>query len=123
MKCNVQGNPRGFALQPEFVDGVRAVGANGLVFDLCITADQLLDATGSCAVVGHDLRARPGLNRPFGPDAFRAVGTSTSRRLAEFENVSCKLSGLASETGPSNAIMKDCSATRVMRRTASVLSG
>jgi len=100
VRHNIQGNPRGFALQPEFVDGVRAVGANDLVFDLCVTADQLLDATelvrrcpDTTFVLDHC--GKPSIRA----DAFEPWATDL-RRLAEFENVSCKLSGLASEARP-----------------------
>src|SRR5262245_20257186 len=40
IRQNIQGQPRGFALQPDFVRSVREVGARGFTFDLCVTHDQ-----------------------------------------------------------------------------------
>ena len=45
VRHNIQQQPSGFALQPAFVRGVQRVGATGRPFDLCITADQLDEAT------------------------------------------------------------------------------
>ncbi|MEO5818298.1 MAG: amidohydrolase family protein [Gemmatimonadaceae bacterium] len=100
VRHNIQGNSRGFCLQPEFVNGVQAVGANDLVFDLCITADQLLDATelvrrcpDTSFVLDHC--GKPSIRA----DAFEPWATDLAR-LAEHANVACKLSGLASESRP-----------------------
>jgi L-fuconolactonase len=97
VRHNIQGNPRGFSLQPEFVTGVQAVGANDLVFDLCITADQLLEVTelvrrcpDTSFVLDHC--GKPSIRT----DAFEPWATDLAR-LAEYENVACKVSGLASE--------------------------
>jgi L-fuconolactonase len=100
VRHNIQGNPRGFSLQAEFVTGVQAVGANDLVFDLCITADQLLEVTelvrrcpDTTFVLDHC--GKPSIRS----DAFEPWATDLAR-LAEYENVACKLSGLASEARP-----------------------
>jgi L-fuconolactonase len=100
VRHNIQGMPRGFSLQPEFVNGVQAVGAKELVFDLCITADQLLEITelvrrcpDTSFVLDHC--GKPCIRN----DAFEPWATDLAR-LAEYENVACKLSGLASEARP-----------------------
>ena len=100
VRQNIQGNPRGFSLQPEFVNGVQAVGAKDLVFDLCITADQLLEVTelvrrcpDTTFVLDHC--GKPSIRT----DAFEPWATDLAR-LAEYENVVCKVSGLASEARP-----------------------
>ncbi len=100
VRHNIQGHPRGFSLQPEFVVGVQAVGANDLVFDLCITADQLLDVT---ELVRRCPDTRFVLDHcgkpPIRTDGFEPWATDLAR-LAEHPNVACKLSGLASEARP-----------------------
>ena len=100
VRHNIQGHPRGFSLQPEFVAGVQAVGANDLVFDLCVTANQLLEVTelvrrcpDTTFVLDHC--GKPSIRS----DAFEPWATDLAR-LAEYENVACKLSGLASEARP-----------------------
>jgi L-fuconolactonase len=100
VRHNIQGNPRGFSLQSEFVNGVQAVGANELVFDLCITADQLLEVTelvrrcpDTSFVLDHC--GKPSIRT----DDFEPWATDLAR-LAEYENVACKVSGLASEARP-----------------------
>jgi L-fuconolactonase len=107
VRHNIQGNPRGFCLQPEFVNGVQAVGANDLVFDLCITADQLLEATElvrRCSETSFvlDHCGKPSIRT----DAFEPWATDLAR-LAEHENVACKLSGLASEARPEQRTQED----------------
>ena len=44
VRHNIQGHAAGYCLSSSFVAGVCEVGALGLTFDLCITADQLEDA-------------------------------------------------------------------------------
>jgi L-fuconolactonase len=97
VRHNVQGNPPGFALESRFVEGVREAGRRGLVFDLCITHDQLAEATelvDRCPetpfVVDHCAKPSIGarLAEPWGAELAR---------LAERPNVACKLSGLTTE--------------------------
>lgn len=100
VRHNIQRQPPGFSLQPEFIRGVREVGAHGLTFDVCITADQLPDVTelvrrcpGTSFVLDHC--GKPAISA----DAFDPWSTALSR-LAENTNVACKLSGLCSEARP-----------------------
>ncbi len=94
---NIQGNHAGFALQPEFVRGVLEVGGAGLVFDLCVTGNQLAETTelvrrcpGTRFVLDHC--GKPAIR----DDRYEPWATELSR-LAEHENVACKLSGIFSE--------------------------
>jgi len=97
IRQNIQGEVRGFALQRNFVEGVRRVGDRGLTFDLCVTHDQLEEATALVAqcpatrfVLDHCGKPpiREGIREPWGRDLAR---------LAGHENVCCKLSGLLTE--------------------------
>jgi L-fuconolactonase len=97
VRHNIQHQPAGFALQPAFVRGVQAVGASGLPFDLCITADQLrevIDLVERCPDVTFvlDHCGKPAIR----DDEYDAWAGELAR-LASHERVSCKISGLLTE--------------------------
>jgi L-fuconolactonase len=100
IRHNIQGNAAGFAIAQSYVEGVREVGRRGLVFDLCATHDQLPEvidlvdrAPDTRFVLDHCAKPaiREGLLDPWRGDLAR---------LAERPNVSCKISGLLTESGP-----------------------
>ena len=97
VRHNIQGHPPGFCLQPAFVEGVQAAGAAGLTFDLCITEDQLPDAT---QLVQRCPETRFVLDH-CGKPAIRAEDmeewVADIASLAECANVVCKVSGLLTE--------------------------
>ena len=97
IRQNIQGQPRGFALQPVFIEGVREVGARGWTFDLCITHDQVGEAI---ALVEQCPNTQFVLDH-CGKPAIRAGSIGAWRRdlarLAAHENVCCKISGLLTE--------------------------
>jgi predicted TIM-barrel fold metal-dependent hydrolase len=100
IRHNIQGEPRGFARS--LVDGVDALTAMDLTFDLCCRADELdevIDLVDRCDnrtrfVLDH--LGKPAVGDPDGFDAW----SSRLGRLAEASNVFCKLSGLQTETVP-----------------------
>jgi L-fuconolactonase len=100
VRHNIQHQPAGFALQPEFVRGVRAVGALELPFDLCITADQLPEAA---TLVERCPDTRFVLDHCGKPairdDAFDSWAHDLEA-LARHERVACKISGLLTEARP-----------------------
>jgi L-fuconolactonase len=100
VRHNVQRQAAGFALQPEFVRGVRAVGELDLPFDLCITADQLPEAI---ALVERCPDTRVVLDH-CGKPAIRHDALDSWERgvevLARHERVACKISGLLTEARP-----------------------
>ncbi len=86
-----------FAARPEFIAGVRAVGAAGLSFDLCCFQHQL-------PAVARLVRACPDTRfilDHFGKPGIRARLLDPWRahlaELAALPNVDCKLSGLITE--------------------------
>lgn len=97
VRHNIQGHPPGFCLQPAFVEGVQAAGAAGLTFDLCITEDQLPDAT---QLVQRCPETRFVLDH-CGKPAIRADDmeewVAGIAELAESASVVCKVSGLLTE--------------------------
>ena len=100
VRHNIQHQPAGFATQPAFVRGVRELGALDLPFDLCITADQLAEAT---MLVEHCPDTRFVLDHCGKPairdDAFESWARGLEH-LARHERVACKLSGLLTEARP-----------------------
>ncbi|HEX2781819.1 MAG TPA: amidohydrolase family protein [Gemmatimonadaceae bacterium] len=100
VRQNIQGEPAGFALDPAFVAGVRAVGERGLAFDLCATHDQLGEVA---ALVARCPGTRLVLDHCGKPPIRAAHFDRWARALdevARHANVVCKLSGLLSEAGP-----------------------
>lgn len=98
VRHNIQHQPAGFALQPAFVRGVMAVGASGRPFDLCITADQMdevITLVERCPDVSFvlDHCGKPAIR----DDAYDAWARALER-LASHDRVSCKISGLLTES-------------------------
>jgi L-fuconolactonase len=86
-----------FCLRPEFVRGVQALHGHGLGFDLCINHLQLANTiklVRQCPDVHFvlDHIGKPDIKAGL-LDPWRAE----LRELSRMENVSCKLSGLATE--------------------------
>jgi len=92
-----------FCLAPDFVEGVRRVGARGLVFELCLRAGrgQLRPATELVCRCPDTRFVLDHLGKPpvaaGGLDPWRAE----LAELARLPNVVCKLSGLVTEADPS----------------------
>ena len=91
-----------FCLAPDFVEGVRRVGARGLVFELCLRAGrgQLRPATELVRRCPETRFVLDHLGKPpvaaGGFDPWRAE----LAELARCPNVLCKLSGLITEADP-----------------------
>ena len=101
VRHNIQGNPPGFALQTDFVAGVRATGRRGLAFDLCATHDQLSDVVALAKKVDDTTRL---VLDHCGKPAIRTGGwepwATQIRELASLPHVYCKVSGLLMEADP-----------------------
>ncbi len=96
----IQDEPVGFARQPSFIDGVRAVGEVGLPFDICVRAAErgdvapLVDACPDVSFVLDHLGKPDIAGGEWEPWRDQLV------ELARRPNVVCKLSGSTSEAGP-----------------------
>ncbi len=93
----IQSEASGFALQASFVAGVRLLADYDLPFDLCVLHHQLPDVI---ALVERcpDVRfVLDHLGKPGIADGEIDIWRQNISRLAQFENVSCKLSGLVTE--------------------------
>ncbi|MEJ2502082.1 MAG: amidohydrolase family protein [Gemmatimonadota bacterium] len=100
VRQNIQGHPPGFCLAAAFVEGVREVGRRGLPFDLCATHDQLDEVV---ALVHRCPDTRFVLDH-CGKPAIREGRLEPWRgaidRLAAYDTVRCKVSGLLTEAAP-----------------------
>jgi L-fuconolactonase len=100
VRQNIQGLPGAVCRDDAFVRGVQIAGGMGLTFDLCARASQLADVA---ALVRRCPDTRFVLDHCGKPeidaDAFAPWAASIAR-LAEHENVCCKLSGLFTEARP-----------------------
>ncbi len=97
LRHNIQGERKGFCLQPSFIAGVQAIHRRGAHFELCVTHDQLddvLELIGRCPagrfIVNHG--AKPSIKTNLMEPWKRQMA-----EIAEFENVWCKISGLFTE--------------------------
>ncbi len=97
IRHNIQGEPKGFCLQPSFIAGVETVHRLGAHFELCVTHDQLDDllellrrCRGGRFMVNHG--AKPSIKTNL-MDPWKAQ----MAEVARFENVWCKISGLFTE--------------------------
>ena len=97
IRRNYQGEAAGWARQPSFVDGVRALSKHGLSFDICIKSHQLdetIDLVKACPDVQFilDHIAKPDI--AAGEYQSWAKGM---KKLARFDNIVCKISGVVTE--------------------------
>jgi predicted TIM-barrel fold metal-dependent hydrolase len=96
--------PRGLCLEKDFVRGVRALGKQGLTFDLCMRPGELNDAAALAAecpdttlVLDHcgNADTKAFLKSPPSEPAHRAEDWQRAiDRLALKRNVHCKISGV-----------------------------
>ncbi len=98
----IQSEALGFARQPTFIEGVQQLASFGFSFDICILHTQMTDAielVQQCPQVAFVLDH-------FGKPAIAAKQmqpwATQLRTLAQFPNVSCKLSGLVTEANHQN---------------------
>ena len=93
----IQTQPPGYCVQPGFIEGVRLLEGFGLSFDICINHTQMEDAA-------EMVRQCPGVRfildhvgKPDIAGGMREPWWTGIRNLAAFENVHCKVSGMATE--------------------------
>ncbi|MBC9798106.1 amidohydrolase family protein, partial [Sinomicrobium weinanense] len=94
----VQAEPDDFMLREDFRKGIGALGAFGLTYDILVYARQLPAAVD---LVRRFPRQRFVLDHIAKPEISGGLDkewTKNIRRLAESENVYCKLSGMVTET-------------------------
>lgn len=98
----IQAEGQGFANRPEFIQGVKQLPQFGFSFDICIVHPQLPDTielVSHCPDVAFVLDH---FGKPAIADKRIEPWASQIRMLAQFPNVSCKLSGLVTEADHKN---------------------
>lgn len=103
----LQGESIDFCLQPDFVAGVRLLARFDFLFEICLRHEQLPAATELVRQVPEvsfvlDHLGKPPV--PAEPDGSLEVWAEQLGRLADLPNVSCKLSGLATEAAPGTPV-------------------
>jgi len=100
IRHNIQGHRPGYCLRAAFVRGVNDVAEHGFTFDLCITADQLDDVIELVRRCPDTRFVLDHCAKPAVRDNAFSSWAQLLERLASYERVSCKLSGLLSEARP-----------------------
>ena len=93
----IQSEGPGFCLQPDFIAGVRMLSGCGYSFDLCIRHHQLPDVIGLVQQCPNVAFVLDHIGKPDIKSGLLDPWRANISTLAEFPNVSCKLSGLATE--------------------------
>jgi len=102
----LQDEPPGFALQPQFVAGVRQLAGAGLTFDLCVRHHQLPEVTALVERCPKVTFVLDHLGKPEVAAGRRSPWGGDLTRLAALPNVRCKLSGLSSEADESTRTLE-----------------
>lgn len=84
-------------VDPQLVKGVQLVGESGLTFDLCVTHDQLPAVATLVEACPETVFVLDHLGKPPVAASRLDPWRDDLGRLAVFPNVTCKLSGLATE--------------------------
>jgi len=100
VRRNLQDEAAGFALAASFVDGVRLLADHDLTFDLCVRHHQLPEAAALVATVPEVSFVLDHLGKPPVAAGHLDPWRANLTRLARLPNVTCKLSGLATEADP-----------------------
>jgi L-fuconolactonase len=97
IRHNIQNSAPGFALQKSFITGVQLVQKYNLHFELCLTHDQMDEVIALVKQCPNarfvlDHCAKPGIKA-----GLKEPWITHMKQMAEFENVTCKISGLLTE--------------------------
>ncbi len=95
----LQGCPPEAIVDPQLANGVQLLSDCGLTFDLCATHDQLSAVAMLVEACPDVLFVLDHLGKPPVAASLLDPWREDIGRLASFPNVSCKLSGLATEAG------------------------
>lgn len=94
----LQAQPANFMLQPNFLKGMEAFGNFNLTYDLLVLEDQLAN---TIELVSNFPNQKFVLNHLAKPNVSKGISKNWKElitKLADKKNVSCKLSGLLTET-------------------------
>jgi predicted TIM-barrel fold metal-dependent hydrolase len=97
VRRNVQDERAGFTRDAGFRAGVWQLGDAGLPFDACVREHQLPELAELAAACPGTTVVLDHLGKPKSAALGRSPWRESLRRLAEHDNVVCKLSGVATE--------------------------
>ncbi|MBL7856231.1 MAG: amidohydrolase family protein [Cyclobacteriaceae bacterium] len=93
----VQGEPKGFLMNPEFINGVRKLREFNLTYDLLIYHHQLEEALSFVHQVRDVKIVIDHLAKPSIKTKEKTRWELNMAAMSTFENVSCKISGMVTE--------------------------
>jgi predicted TIM-barrel fold metal-dependent hydrolase len=96
----LHGGPRGLCLTDDFVRGVRYLGAVGRRFDICIRAEELLDAAQLLDLCPETPCVLDHCGNANVQAADRAQWQRDIAEVAKRPNVVCKISGIVASAKP-----------------------
>lgn len=95
----LQGEPqRDFMLRPDFLNGISLLNKYGFTYDILIYPDQLKFTKELVAKFPDQRFVIDHIAKPYIKDKILISWAEDIRALSEFENVSCKISGMVTET-------------------------
>lgn len=86
-----------FCLRPGFIEGVRRVAAHGLSFDICIDHRHMANILRFVEKLPEVPMILDHIGKPAIRDGTMEPWATQMRELARFDNVTCKVSGVATE--------------------------
>jgi L-fuconolactonase len=96
----LQGRPVAAITEPSLIRGVRMLGEWGLTFDVCVTHEQLLAVAGLVRACPQTMFVLDHLGKPPVASGRLDPWREDLVRIAGYDNVVCKLSGLTTEAAP-----------------------
>jgi len=87
-----------FMLQPEFLNGIHKLEQFGLTYDILIHQGQLEQAITLVEKCPNQQFVLDHIAKPKISEGIDAVWEKNMKRLASYNNVSCKISGMVTET-------------------------
>lgn len=89
-----------FCLRPDFIEGVRTLADFGLSFDICIDHRHMANVIRFVEAVPEVPMILDHIGKPAIRDGQFQPWASQMRELARFDNLVCKVSGVATEAAP-----------------------
>lgn len=102
VRRNYQSEASGFARQASFIQGVQRLKNYELSFDICIKSHQLDETIELVKQSPDNMFILDHIAKPNIADGEFDYWATRLKRLAEFDNLSCKISGVITEADHSN---------------------
>lgn len=96
-----------FLLRADFLHGLSTLGAHNLTYDLLLFPKHLPVAKKVVRQFPDLMFVLDHISKPFIKDTIHSPWDAELRALADFENVTCKLSGMVTEADWSNWVKED----------------